>query len=211
MAQIINRSTLIVVITFSTFLLGGCSGFLGETPKGQANADISAANKSVAQHNELFRQTRNTYQDVKGKIESSGGEGGNDAFQKEKDRIAKARSNLEEARGNLENARSSLEGVQNIDKLKPAVKKYSRTLSAALDAQVQAETQEIKFYDLLEADPILKNSRNEAQKLLSDAGDNYQQAKNSYKEAQAIANSNPKVLGPAPGSPGNTSGGGSKN
>ena len=211
MAQIINRLALIVVITLSTLLLGGCSGFLGETPKEQANADISAANKSVAQHNELFQQTRNTYQDVKKKIESSGGEGGKDAFQKEKDRIAEARSNLEEARGNLEDARSSLEGVQGIDKLDPTVKKYSRTLSKAMDAQVQAETEEIKFYDLLQEDPILENNRDKAQKLLSDAGDDYQQAESSYEEARGMANSNPKVLKPAPGPSGNTSGDGSNN
>ncbi len=210
MAHIINRSTLIVVITFATFLLGGCSGFLGETPQEQANADISAANESVARHNELFQQTRNTYQDVKEKIESSGGEGGDDAFQGEKDRISEARSNLEEARGDLEDARSSLEGVQDIDELDPAVKEYSRTLSAAMDSQVQAETQEINFYDLLEEDPILEDNRDEAQKLLSDAGDNYQQAENSYEEAKGIANSNPEVLDPA-SSPGDASGNGSNN
>ena len=209
MAHIINRSTLIVVITLSVFLLEGCSGFLGETPQEQANKAISAANESVAQHNELFQQTRGTYKDVKKKIESSGGEGGDDAFQKEKDRISEARSNLEEARGNLEDARSSLEGVQDIDELDPAVKKYSRTLSEAMDAQVQAETEEIKFYDLLEEDPILENKRDEAQKLLSDAGDSYQQAESSYQEAQELANSNPEVLNPT--SPGTTSGSGSNN
>lgn len=210
MAHIINRSTLIVVITFASFFLGGCSGFLGETPQERANADISAANESVARHNELFQQTRNTYQDVKKKIESSGGEGGDDAFQGEKDRISEARSNLEEARGDLEDARSSLEGVQDIDELDPAVKEYSRTLSAAMDSQVQAETQEISFYDLLEEDPILEDNRDEAQKLLSDAGDNYQQAENSYEEAKELANSNPEVLSPA-SSPGDTSGDGSNN
>lgn len=209
MAHIINRSTLIVVITFATFLLGGCSGFLGETPQEQANADISAANESVTRHNELFQQTRNTYQDVKKKIESSGGEDGDDAFQGEKDRISEARSNLEEARGDLEDARSSLEGVQDIDELDPAVKEYSRTLSAAMDSQVQAETQEISFYDLLEEDPILEDNRDEAQKLLSEAEDNYQQAENSYEEAKGIANSNPEVLSPA--SSGDASGNGSNN
>lgn len=210
MAQIINRSTLIVVITFATFLLGGCSGFLGETPKEQANANISAANESVAQHNELFQQTRDTYQDIKERIESSGGEGGDNAFQEEKDRISEARSNLEEARGDLEDARSSLEGIQDIDELNPAVKEYASTLSAAMESQIQAETQEINFYDLLEEDPILEDNRDEAQRLLSDAGESYQQAENSYEEARELANSNPEVLSPA-SSPGDASGNGSNN
>lgn len=209
MAHMINRSALIVVITLSTLFLGGCSGFLGETPREQANEDISAANEAVARHNELFQQTRSTYQDVKQNIESSGGEGGDDAFQAEKDRIAEARSNLEEARGHLEDARSSLEDTQNIDELDPVVAEYANTLSQAMDAQLEAETQEIQFYDLLEEDPILEDNRDEAQQLLSEAGDRYQEAENSYEEAQELANSNPDVLGPAPGSPGDTSGDGS--
>ncbi len=209
MAHMINRSTLIVVITFSAFLLGGCSSLLGETPRERANANISTANEAVAQHNELFQQTRSTYQEVKQKIESSGGEGD---FQQEKDRIAAARSNLEEARGKLEDARSSLEEVQNIDELEPAVTKYARTLSEAMNAQIEAETKEIQFYDLLEEDPILENNREEAQQLLSDAGDSYQRAENSYGEAQKLANSNPNVLSPASaGGSGNTSEGGSNN
>jgi tetratricopeptide (TPR) repeat protein len=211
MAHMINRPTLIVVITLSTFFLGGCSGLMGETPREQANQDISTANEAVAQHNELFQQTRGTYQDVKEKIESSGGEGGDNAFQEEKDRIAEARSNLEEARSNLEDARSSLEDTQGIEELDPAVKEYATTLSEAMDAQLDAETKEIQFYDLLEEDPILENNRDEAQQLLSDAGDSYQQAENSYEKAQELANSNPDVLSPASGSTGNTSEGGSNN
>jgi uncharacterized membrane protein len=211
MAQIINRSTLIVVITLSVFLLGGCSGLLGETPKEQANKDISAANEAVAKHNELFQQTRGTYQEVKQNIESSGGEGGDDAFQEEKDRIAEARSNLEEARGNLEDARSSLEDTQGIEELNPAVQEYAATLSEAMDAQLEAETKEIQFYDLLEEDPILENNRDEAQQLLSEAGDSYQQAENSYEEAQELANSNTDVLRPAAGATNGNSEGGSNN
>jgi tetratricopeptide (TPR) repeat protein len=208
MAHMINRSTLIVVITLSAFLLGGCSGLLGETPREQANEDISAANEAVTQHNELFQQTRNTYQGVKDEIESSGGEGD---FQQERDRIAEARSNLEEARGHLEDARSSLEDVQNIDELDPVVRDYARTLSEAMDAQIEAETQEIQFYDLLEEDPILEDNREEAQQLLSEAGESYQQAENSYEEARQLANSNPDALSPISGASGNTSDGGSNN
>lgn len=199
MAHMINRPTLIVVITLSTFLLGGCSGLLGEPPQERANEAISEANEAVARHNELFQQTRSTYQDVKQRIESSGGEGGENAFQEEKERIAEARSTLEEARGNLEDARGSLEGVQGIEELDPAVSEYARTLSEAMEAQLDAETQEIQFYDLLEEDPILEDNRDEAQQLLSEAGDNYQQAESSYEEAQEIANSNPDVLSPASG------------
>ncbi|MGB3684006.1 MAG: hypothetical protein WA990_16130 [Rubrobacteraceae bacterium] len=208
MKHMINRTTLIVVITLSTFLLGGCSGFLGETPREQANADISAANEAVAQHNELFQQTRGTYEDVKSEIESSGGEGGDDAFQAEKDRIAEARGNLEEARGNLEEARSSLEDTQNIAELNPTVAEYAGTLSQAMDAQLEAESLEIEFYGLLEEDPILENNRDQAQQLLTDAGDGYQQAENSYEKAQELANSNPDVLSPASDAPGDTSGNG---
>ena len=70
MAHIINRRALIVVISFSALLLGGCSGVLGVTPREQANDAIVEANESIAEHNKLFEKARDTYAEVKQQIEA---------------------------------------------------------------------------------------------------------------------------------------------
>lgn len=195
MAHMINRLTLTVVIFLSASLVYGCSG-LTETPREQANESISSANEAVSQHNELFRQTRDTYEEVKEQIETSGG--GSDeenAFNEEKDRLRSARGDLEEARSSLEEARTSLEGIQDLEVERP-VKRYANVLGGAMEAQISAESSEIDFYALLIEDPTLENNRERAEELLTQAGDGYQDAENSYQEAQELADSNPNLLGP---------------
>lgn len=197
MAHMINRLTLVVVIALATSLVYGCSGFT-EGPREQANEAISSANEAVSQHNELFRQTRDTYQKVKEQIETSGGGSEEEnAFEEEKKSLAAAQSDLEEARSKLEEARGSLEGVQDLDVERP-VKRYANVLGSAMESQISAESSEINFYGLLIEDPTLENNRERAEELLAQAGDGYQEAENSYQEAQELADSNPSSLGPGP-------------
>lgn len=199
----INRSTLFVVIVLAPLLLYGCSG-LSEDPREQANEAISSANESVSRHNELFEETRSTYQNVKENIESSGGSSDEEnAFQEEKEQIAAATDNLQQARGELEEARGALGEVEDLE-VDPTIKEYANLLSGAMEAQISAESSEIEFYELLQEDPTLENSREEAERLLSEAGDGYQEAENAYQEAQELADANPELLGPAPTGPENT-------
>ena len=206
MMHIINRTALIVVISLAAMLLYGCSSLTAD-PREQANEEISAANEAVSRHNELFRETRGTYREVKENIESSGG-GSDDenAFKEEKERITAAQGKLEDARSQLEEARTSLQSVRDLDVEQP-VKRYARLLDEAMKAQISAESDETKFYDLLIEDPTLENNRERAEELLAQAGDGYQQAENSYQEAQKLADSNPDLLGPAPTTSETNSGG----
>ena len=187
----INRSVLIVVISISAFLLGGCSGVLGMDPREQANEAIVEANESIAQHNQLFEQARDTYADVKQQIEAGEDPSG------ERDRITEAKETLEDARGNLEDARESLAGVQDLE-VDGTIKQYARLLSEAMDAQLAAEAKEIQFYDLLEEDPALENNREQALELLDEIGAGYERAERAYAEAQELADSNPNVIEAAP-------------
>jgi septal ring factor EnvC (AmiA/AmiB activator) len=191
MAHIINRCALLVVISLSVLLLGGCAG-LFESPREQANEAIAEANASIAEHNELFEQARDTYADVKQQIESGG-----DPSLEERDRITEAKNTLEEARANLDEARESLGTVQDLD-VNQTIKDYAGLLSEAMDAQLAAEAKEIEFYDLLEEDPALENNREKALDLLSEIGAGYEKAEKAYREAQDLANSNPNVIEAAP-------------
>ena len=190
MAHMINRCTLVVVISFAALLLGGCAGIF-ETPREQANDAIVEANKSIAEHNELFEKARNTYSDAKQKIES-----GEDPS-KEKGQITEAKNTLQAARGHLDDARESLGTVQDLD-VDQTVKNYARLLSQAMDAQLAAESKEIEYYNLLEMDPALQNNREKAMNLLSEVSAGYAKAEKAYGEAQDLANSNPKVIEAAP-------------
>ncbi len=187
----INRSALIVVISISAFLLGGCSGVLGMDPREQANEAIVEANEFIAQHNQLFEQARDTYADVKQQIEAGEDPSG------ERDRITEAKETLEDARGNLDDARESLAGVQDLE-VDGTIKQYARLLSEAMDAQLAAEAKEIQFYDLLEEDPALENNRKQALELLEEIGTGYEGAERTYAEAQELADSNPNVIEAAP-------------
>jgi septal ring factor EnvC (AmiA/AmiB activator) len=128
----INRCALIVVISLSALLLGGCSGVVGQDPREQANDAIAEANESIAEHNKLFEEARDIYADVKEKIES-----GEDPSEEDRNRITEAKNTLEEARANLDDARESLATVQDLD-VNKTVKKYASLLSEAMDAQIGA-------------------------------------------------------------------------
>lgn len=187
MAHIINRKALIVVIVLSAIgFSAGCSS-VGGDPKEDANKAVSAANRSISEHNKLFGEARSIYEDVKNKIETS------EDPSKEKDRITQARSQMQEARGNLQDARSSMQEVQDLD-VEPAVKDYAETLTTAMNDQLAAEAKEIEFYGILEKEPALEDQRDEAVDLLSEVGDGYEKAEESYEEAQKLADSKPKLI-----------------
>jgi hypothetical protein len=191
MRYMINRLAPAVVILLAVFVLAGCSGIFGENPREQADEAISSANKSISEHNELFDKARSTYANVKQKIESG------DDPSKEKDNITEAKNTLEKARTHLQDARESLGTVADLD-VDPSVMEYARLLSEAMDAQLAAEAKEIEFYGILEEDPTLQNNREEALDLLSEVGNGYQKAEQTYNEAQNLANAHPKLIEAAP-------------
>ncbi len=188
MPYMINYRALFVVILLSLVLPSGCSGLLGEDPGEQANQAIKNANASISEHNRLFDEARTTYTDAKQQIESG------DAPSQEKDRITKAKNSLEEARQKLKDAREHLSTVDDLD-VDPAVKEYARLLSDAMDAQLAAEAKEVQFYGILQEDPTLENNRERALDLLSDVGAGYEDAEESYAQAQDLADSNPDLIG----------------
>jgi predicted lipid-binding transport protein (Tim44 family) len=187
----INRRALIVVISLSALLLGGCSGIIGGSPREQANQDIAEANQSIAEHNRLFEQARDTYGDVKQQIES-----GEDPSS-ERDRITQAKDTLGKARANLNDAKESLARVQDLDVDKD-IKRYASLLTQAMNTQLAAEAKEVDFYDLLEEDPALQNNRQRALDLLDEIGAGYEKAEKTYAEAQQFADSKPKLIEAAP-------------
>jgi hypothetical protein len=187
----INRLALAVVILLSMFVLAGCSGIFGESPREQADEAISNANQSISQHNKLFDEARSTYADVKQEIESG------DDPSKEKDNITDAKTSLQKARKDLQDARASLGTVDDLD-VDPPVKQYASLLSEAMDAQLAAEAKEIDFYGILEEDPALQDNREQAMDLLSEVGDGYKEAEKTYSEAQNLANEHPKLIEAAP-------------
>jgi hypothetical protein len=187
MTYMINRLAPAVVILLSLFVFSGCSGVFGEDPREQADKAISRANRSISEHNELFDKARSTYAEVKQKIESG------DDPSKEKDNISEAKNALEKARKDLQDARESLGTVADLD-VDPSVKEYANLLSEAMDAQLAAEAKEIEFYGILEEDPALKDNREKALDLLSEVGDGYKEAEETYDEAQEVANAHPKLI-----------------
>jgi hypothetical protein len=191
MMHMINRLAPTVVILLSMFLLAGCSGIFGESPREQADEAISSANKSISAHNELFDEARATYAEVKEKIDSG------DDPSKEKDNITEAKNTLERARNDLQDARESLEVVDDLD-VDPSVKEYASLLSEAMDAQIAAEAKEIQFYGILEEDPALQDDREKALDLLSEVGAGYKEAERTYDEAQNLADEHPKLIEGAP-------------
>ncbi len=191
MMHMINRLAPTVVILLAMFLLAGCSGIFGESPREQADEAISSANKSISEHNELFDEARATYADVKEKIDSG------DDPSKEKDNIAEAKNTLERARNDLQDARESLEVVDDLD-VDPSVKEYASLLSEAMDAQLAAEAKEIQFYGILEGDPALQDDREKALDLLSEVGAGYKEAEITYSEAQNLADEHPQLIEGAP-------------
>jgi hypothetical protein len=187
MTHIINRLSPVVVILLSAILLAGCSGVFGNTPREEADAAISNANDSISEHNKLFDQARATYTAVKQKLEHG------DDPSKEKDNITEAKNDLEKARTHLQDAQASLDTVDDLD-VDPKVKEYAGLLSEAMQDQLDAEAKEIEFYGILEQDPALENDRKKALNLLSQVGEGYQKAEKTYREAQDLADANPKLI-----------------
>lgn len=185
MVHIVNRKALLVVIPLALFLAAGCSG----DPRERANEAIEEANDSIQEHNELFEQARNTYEEAREAIEAG------DDPAAESGRIAEARTTLGEARDSLEEAREPLEEVQELEVEDP-VREYAAALSEAMEAQVSAENREMEFYELLEEDPALEESREQAGEILSEVDEGYDEAETAYGRAQEIADSNPEVMSP---------------
>jgi hypothetical protein len=190
MTDIIKR--LAPLVALLTIFLAGCSDPEGEKdPREEANRAISGANDSIAEHNRLFRQAREDYAGIKENIESG------DDPKKQKDSIVETRDKLRDARGNLQQAKKGLAGVRELDVDRP-IKRYSRLLSQAMKAQLEAELQEIRFYRLLENDPALEERRERAVELLEQAGENYQKAEEAYAKAQDFADTHKGIIAPAP-------------
>jgi DNA repair exonuclease SbcCD ATPase subunit len=187
MPHMINRPTPVVVILLAAFVLAGCSGIFGNTPREQADDAISSANRSISEHNELFDEARSTYSSVKESIEAG------DGPSTEKGDITEAKNTLQQARQDLQDARGSLETVPDLD-VDPAVKQYASLLSKAMDEQLDAEAKEIEFYGILETDPRLQDNREKAYDLLAEVGDGYMSAQKTYAKAKNFADSHPKLI-----------------
>jgi hypothetical protein len=83
--------------------------------------------------------------------------------------------------------------VQELD-VEHEIGEYAQSLSEAVDAQISAEDREVGFYELLEQDPTLEDSRAEAESILSEIDNGYEEAEEAYERAQEIANDNPELL-----------------
>jgi len=200
MRHMLNLLAPVVVIVFAVFFLSGCSEILGDQRQ-EADDAVTEANGAIAEHNRLFDQARESYAVVRENIEA----GDEPADQRE--RITEARETLQEARRSLQEASARIEDVRGLD-VDPAIKNYARLLSEAMDAQLSAEAREIEFYEILEEDPALTDNRDRALALLSEAGDGYGRAEESYAEARDLAASNPNIIKLPPATNGAGSGGG---
>ena len=191
MARILVRPVLTVVITLSLALLASCSGVL-EDPYGQANEHIADANEAIEEHNQRFEEARDAYDEAKESVES-GEASSEQATAQEEERIAQARENMQEARDTLEEAREQLSEVQDLE-VAPEVQEYAVLLSEAIDAQLAGEGGEIGFYELVERDPTLADNREQAEEMLTEVGDRYEEARSAYDRARELADANPELL-----------------
>lgn len=185
--RILECRASVVVITLSLLLVAGCSDISGD-PREQANDAITEANQTVSEHDRLFGEARKTYEGAREAIEA--GKTPKDQTQ----RIAEARNKLAEARTSLEEARKPLSEVRDLD-VEPEIKEYAGLVTEAMNAQLEAEAREIKFYEIVEADPILRDDRKKALDVLSEAKDGYGRAEASYAKSRKVADANPKLIG----------------
>ncbi|MDQ4063503.1 MAG: hypothetical protein M3122_06360 [Actinomycetota bacterium] len=198
MLRILIRPVLLVAITLSMSLATGCSGLSGD-PVEQANDYIVEANEAIQEHNRLFEEARSTYEEAKEAVESRGSSSEDDAKEatnQEEDieEIAQARETMQEARDTLDGAREPLSEVQDLD-VEEEIKQYAMLLAEGVDAQIAAENREITFYETLEQDPTLEDNREDAEEILTEVGDGYEEAQNSYERARELAEANPNLLG----------------
>src|SRR5919199_1025967 len=196
MARIVVRPALPIGITLSLSLSAGCAGLLG-SPYDRANGYVSEANGAIDEHNRLFENARDTYDEAKQSVEAgestSGESTSGEATSQRAERIARAREDMQEARDKLEEAREALSEVQDLE-VEDEIKEYTGLLTEAVDAQLAAEDEEIRFYELLEEDPRLSENRDDAEALLTEVGDGYQEARDAYDRAQEVADVNPDLL-----------------
>ena len=174
-----------------TLSLAGCSG-ISLDPYDQANRNVADANEAIEEHNQLFADARSTYEEARGSVEA-GETTSAEATTQEVERIAQAREDMQEARTTLEEAREPLSEVQDLA-VEAQIQEYAGLLSEAIDAQLAAESREIDFYELLEQDPTLADNREEAEGILTEVGDGYEEAENAYERAREVANANPELL-----------------
>jgi hypothetical protein len=191
MARILVRPVLTVVITLSLALLAGCSSVLGD-PYDQANGHVADANEAIEEHNQLFEEARSAYEEAKESVEAGETTSG-EATAQEVERMAQAREDMQEARNTLEEAREQLSEVQDLE-VEAEIQEYAVLLSEAIDAQLAGEGGEIGYYELLERDPTLADNREEAEEMLTEIGDRYEEAGNAYDRARELADANPELL-----------------
>ncbi len=191
MARILVRPLPTVVITLSLALSAGCSGIFGD-PYEQANGRVADANEAIEEHNRLFEEARGTYEEARESVEAGETTSG-EATSQEVERITQAREDMEEAWDTLEEAREPLSEVQDLE-VEAEIQEYAGLLSEAIDAQLAAESREISFYELLEEDPTLADNREEAEGILTEAGDGYEEAETAYDRAREVADANPELL-----------------
>jgi tetratricopeptide (TPR) repeat protein len=188
MARILVRPVLTVVITLSLALLTGCSGVLGD-PYSQANGHITDA---IEEHNQRFQEARNTYEEAKESVDS-GDASSEEATVQAEERMAQAQENMQEARDTLGEAREQLSEIQDLE-VATEVQEYAALLSEAIEAQLAGEGGEIGFYELVERDPTLADNREQAEEMLTDVGDRYEEARSAYDRARELADANPELL-----------------
>jgi hypothetical protein len=200
MTRILVRPVLLVVITLSLALATGCSGLSGD-PYEQANDYVVEANEAIQEHNRLFEEARGTYEEAKEAVESgessSEDDAEEDAIQEEDiEEIAQARETMQEARDTLDGAREPLSEIRDLN-VEEEITQYAVLLAEGVDAQIAAENREITFYETLEQDPTLEDNREDTEELLTEVGDGYEEAQNSYDRARELAEANPNLLGEA--------------
>ena len=191
MARILVRPVLPIVITLSLSLSAGCSGLLGG-PYERANGYVAEANEAIEEHNQLFEDARGTYEEARESVEA-GEVTSQETTSQEADRITQARETMQEARDTLEEAREPLSEVQDLE-VEAEILEYTGLLSEAVDAQLAAESEEIRFYEILEEDPTLAENREEAEEILAGVGEGYEEAEDAYDRAQEVADANPELL-----------------
>ncbi|WP_119069346.1 hypothetical protein [Rubrobacter indicoceani] len=189
MTLMINPRNAVVVlaVTFLSLGLSGCSLFSGSQE--EASTAFEAANASIDRHNQLFAEARDTYDAVRTDIESGEDPGG------QRRDIVQARQNLQEARGHLRAAGEELSSITGMNVEEP-VREYADTFTRAVDEQLAAEATEVRFYELLERNPSLDGSRDEALELLEQVGAGYASAEEEYARAQRLANENSDLISP---------------
>lgn len=183
MGRIVERPTILVVVLLTLlFAAGGCGG-----PESQADEVMATTSEAVQRHNELYQEARSSYDDAREALDAGEDPEG------QVERIGQARETLLEARASLEDARENLSGIGDLE-VERQVKDYAELLSEAMGAQIEAENREAEFYEILEADPILENDREQALDVLAQVGEGYDEADRSYARARELAEANPELL-----------------